>query len=235
MTYAEVMRRLKAAGTAQNRKIYARHGVTGALFGVSYAELGKLQRVIKTDHALAQELWASGNHDARVLAAKVADPQRATASLLDSWVKDVENYPLSDALAALAGSSGCARKRAEKWIRSRNEWIAATGWTTLAHWLGGDPEVADDELEPFIETIETSIHEAKNRVRYAMNNALIALGCRPGLIQRAIAAAKRIGPVDVDHGETGCKTPDAATYIKKTIAHRKKKAAKKRAATGQGR
>ena len=39
----------------------------------------------------------------------------------------------------------------------------------------------------------------------------------------ATAAAKRIGKVDVDHGETGCKTPDAAPYIAKAAAHRKKK------------
>ena len=32
----------------------------------------------------------------------------------------------------------------------------------------------------------------------------------------------------VDHGETGCKTPDAASYIKKTVAHNKKKAMKAR-------
>jgi hypothetical protein len=30
-----------------------------------------------------------------------------------------------------------------------------------------------------------------------------------------LAAAARIGPVEVDHGETGCKTPDAAAYIKR--------------------
>ena len=42
------------------------------------------------------------------------------------------------------------------------------------------------------------------------------------------AAARRIGTVEVDHGETGCKTPDAEPYIKKTLAHRKKKAKKLR-------
>ena len=35
----------------------------------------------------------------------------------------------------------------------------------------------------------------------------------------ATAAADRIGKVEVDHGGTGCKTPDAASYIAKTPAH----------------
>jgi hypothetical protein len=62
-----------------------------------------------------------------------------------------------------------------------------------------------------------------------MNNALINIGVRSSALQKkAIAAAKRIGKVEVDHGETGCKTPDAVAYIKKTVAHRKKKANKAR-------
>jgi hypothetical protein len=68
-----------------------------------------------------------------------------------------------------------------------------------------------------------------------MNNALISIGIRnPKLRKQAIAAAKRIGKVDVDHGETSCKTPDAAPYIAKAAAYgaKKKKAAKKKATAG---
>ena len=57
---------------------------------------------------------------------------------------------------------------------------------------------------------------------------MFSIDCRPGLTKRALAAATRIGVVDVDHGETSCMTPDARTYIKKTLAHRKKKAAARR-------
>ena len=56
-----------------------------------------------------------------------------------------------------------------------------------------------------------------------MNNAVINIGVRNSRLQRkTIAAAKRIGKVEVDHGETGCKTPDAVSYIKKTVAYKKK-------------
>jgi len=51
-----------------------------------------------------------------------------------------------------------------------------------------------------------------------MNQALIGVGVRsPQLEKRVNAIAKNIGKVQVDHGETNCKTPDAASYIKKTI------------------
>ena len=57
-----------------------------------------------------------------------------------------------------------------------------------------------------------------------MNNTLIAIGTRSkGLHKNAIAAAKRIGRVEVDHGETGCKTPSAIPYMEKTWAHKDSK------------
>lgn len=40
----------------------------------------------------------------------------------------------------------------------------------------------------------------------------------PKLEKIAIAAAVRIGPVEVDHGETACKAPEAVSYIEKTVA-----------------
>jgi 3-methyladenine DNA glycosylase AlkD len=52
------------------------------MFGVSYAALGKLKKQIKQEHALAEALWETGNHDARVLATMVADPRKADAALL---------------------------------------------------------------------------------------------------------------------------------------------------------
>ena len=113
----------------------------------------------------------------------------------------------------------------EKWIASRKEWVSSAGWEVLAH-LSATDEVTDRELEGHLRTIESRIHGAPNRTRYAMNNALISIGVRtPALQRKATAAAGRIGPVEVDHGETGCKTPDAASYIARTVAHREKKAA----------
>ena len=57
-----------------------------------------------------------------------------------------------------------------------------------------------------------------------MNMAVIAIGCRSaGLRKEANAAARRIGVVEVDHGDTACKTPAAAEYIDKAWAQSKAK------------
>lgn len=231
MNRDQAMAELETLGTEQNRKVYARHGVTGEAFGVSYGNLEKLRKKAGKDTALAGELWATGNHDARVLATKVADPKKVSAETLDAWSADLENYVLTDAVAALAGKSPQAAELAERWSRSEKEFQAAAGWSLLASLAMQAPDrggLPDEDLSRRLEEIETGIAAAANRVRYAMNNALIAIGAyRPALTERAVAAASAIGPVEVDHGETGCKTPDAAAYIEKTRAHLERKARKK--------
>ena len=234
MNFTAAMSELRTAGTAQNRKIYARHGVQGRMFGVSYAVLGKLAKSIKTDHALACRLWASGNHDARVLATMVADPAQVDHKLADAWVKDLDNYALTDALGGLVGQSRLARRKADKWIRSKHEWIARAGWNLVAHLALRDNEVEDEYFADRVPTIVETIHDQPNRTRDAMNGALIAIGVRNDrLCKLALAAAKKIGKVEVDHGETNCKTPDAAAYIKNTLNHRWRKKRRVKAKCGR--
>jgi 3-methyladenine DNA glycosylase AlkD len=220
----EVMNHLESLGTAQNRKIYTRHGVKGDQFGVSYANLGKLKKKIGIDHELALELWETGNHDARVLGAMIANPSQMEQKILDGWVKDLDNYVITEAFSKLAGGSPAARELMEKWLKDKGEWVGTAGWNVLTHLTMRPGGLPDDFLEETVDQIEKEIHTGKNRVKYAMNNALIAIGVSSSKLQKkAIEAAKRIGRVEVDHGETNCQTPDAVAYIQNMLEHRKQR------------
>jgi 3-methyladenine DNA glycosylase AlkD len=85
MTYEDAMSQLEAMGTEQNRKVYRRHGAGDNQFGVSVANLRKLAKQIKRDQPLAEQLWRSGNQDARCLATLVADAKSMSPSDLDRW------------------------------------------------------------------------------------------------------------------------------------------------------
>lgn len=218
MTCAETMKTLESMGSEQMRKTWARHGMGDDAFGVSFANLGKLTKQIKTDHALACELWKTGNADARNLATYIADPAKFTASELDAWANSITCYAHADLLSVLAARSPLARARAAAWMKSKQEFVNSCGWNLLGQ-LAKNPAVPDDLFEERLGVIERDIHKAPNRVRHGMNNALISIGTRsPRFEKLALAAAARIGKVVVDHGDTACKTPDAATYIKKTNA-----------------
>lgn len=227
MTPKEALAQLKAAGSAQTRKTYARHGVGPKQFGVSYAVLGQLTRQIKRDHALALALWDSGWHDARVLATMIADPQLMDAAILDAWVVEGSNRALAGGLGKFAATTPHAEALAAKWCADPRESVATTGWDTVAQ-LAMNSDLPDSKFTALLKTIERDLHGSPNLVRYALNSALIAIGCRSAKLEKlAVAAAKRIGKVEVDHGETSCKTPDAVAYIAKTWARRAKQAGKK--------
>ena len=225
---SEVMARLEAVGTAQNRKVYARHGAAEPMFGVSYAELGKIAKKIKTDHDLARRLWDSGNHDARVLALRVADPAAMDVPLAGRWLRDVDNYILAEGLGGLCSQSPHARALSDAWRDSPAEWTASTGWFIVTC-TAEDPDAwSVQELRGLLRQIEGEIGERPNRVRHEMNGALIVIALRDGNLRRSVlAATNRIGPVKVDHGQTGCKTPEVAPYVERTLAHRAAKAARK--------
>ncbi|MBC8404423.1 MAG: DNA alkylation repair protein [Planctomycetes bacterium] len=223
MEFAQVMTDLESFGSAQTRKTYTRHGSVGPMFGVKFGDLNKLVKKIKVDHDLAFELWNSGNFDARLLATMVADPARMTLKSLTTWQKDVDCHALSAALSNLAQRSPVAQKLVAKWMSARSEWAAATAWMMVAGICRELPATfTKTEYRAFLKTIEKEIHGAKNRVRYSMNAALIGIGSYIDE-KSALAAAGRIGVVDVDHGDTSCKTPSAVPYIKKAAARLRSK------------
>jgi 3-methyladenine DNA glycosylase AlkD len=227
MTRKQALAKLKSLGTAQTRKTYGRHGVSGEMYGVKFGDLYKLVKEIETDHELALELWDSGNHDARVLATMVADPDKVTVKVLTNWVKEVDNHVLSSSVAKVAGSSPAGRNQLRKWLNAQGEWPAATGWMALSGVAAEHGALTADESRELLSTIEDRIHDSKNRVKYSMNTAMISMGAYvPGLEKEAIEVAERIGQVEVDHGLTNCETPLAAPYIRKAAAHHRAKLAK---------
>ncbi|MBK6766769.1 MAG: DNA alkylation repair protein [bacterium] len=223
-TLDALMAEMKKRGTAQAVKIYKRHGMVEPLFGVSFADLYKLQKQIKTDHALAVELWATGNGDARHLATMIADPALFTSKQIDAWVKDQNCTGVCDLTGGLVARTKFAREKADTWIQSKDEWIGRTGWNVICSLaLDAKNELPDAYFEGLLKRLEKEIHGAKNFTRHMMNMALISIGGRNAKLRLlAETAATRIGKVHVDHGETSCKTPEAIPYIAKMWARKKK-------------
>lgn len=195
------------------------------MHGVSFAHLKALRKRIKTDHPLAEKLWVSGNHDARILATMIADPEAVRAIELERWVRDLDNYVVADAFSSLVSRAPFAQAKAEKWLASRKEFIGQVGYNLLSYLAMREAELPNSFFIAHLKRVEQCIHGSPNRTRHAMNQALIAIGLRnPALKRRAVAAAKRIGRVQVDHGETSCKTPDPIAYIAKVERRRAAKA-----------
>jgi 3-methyladenine DNA glycosylase AlkD len=220
MMLRNAMAALEKAGSSQTRKTYARHGVPQPMFGVSFAVLKRLAKRIGIDHVLARSLWATGNFDARILAVKVADPSRMSPGDLSRWAREARTPMLVDYVAYLASEGPHASALAAKWSSSSDLSESCAAWPLIGQIASRDEATPDSWFESHLAEIVRTIHSAQNAHREAMNQTLITIGCRsPALRKAAIAAAKRIGKVEVDHGDTACTTPDATSCIEKSWAH----------------
>jgi len=70
-----------------------------------------------------------------------------------------------------------------------------------------------------LQRVQKTIHSVPDKVRYAMNNFVIAVGSYvEALTTLARQTGEKIGPVTVDMGNTACTVPFAPTNIDKIAA-----------------
>ena len=219
-----IMAALKKKGSEQTRKIYARHGMaTENMFGVKVADLKPIAKSIKGQQALACDLYATRNMDAMYLAGLVADGAQMTTKQLNDWAESAAGLQMISEYTVpwVTVDNPQARELALEWIASKKEAIASTGWCTYSGLvaLKSDADLDLAEIERLLAKIVKEIHTAQNRVRQTMNGFVIAVGCYViPLVKQAKLAAKQIGTVTVDMGETACKVPMATAYIEKIEA-----------------
>ncbi len=220
MTVDEVMSELAARANEQAKKTYLRHGAVEPLFGVRIGDLKPLQRKLKGQQDVALALYETGNSDAMYLAGMVADGSKMTKKQLDRWAAHASWHMIAGCTVAwVAAEHKDAVSIAVKWIESKKDLVAIAGWATLSSVVSTVPDdrLPIDELGALLDRVESRIKSSANRVRYAMNNYVICVGTYVApLSGRAMAAAKRIGQVEVDMGDTSCQVPEAASYIAKS-------------------
>jgi 3-methyladenine DNA glycosylase AlkD len=222
-TAQSIIKELKPLGNEGYRNIILRHGVREPLFGVKISDLKKIQKRIKRDYRLALDLYDTGNYDAMYLAGLIADDTQMTKQDLQRWVDGAYCTALGNCTVAWVAAQGrYGYELALKWIEAKKPVVAAAGWSTLGCVvaLTDDTQLDLAQLKKLLQRVQKTIHDQSDEVRYAMNGFVIALGSYvASLTADALAAAAKIGVVTVDMGDTACKVPAAAEYIKKVEKH----------------
>jgi 3-methyladenine DNA glycosylase AlkD len=221
MTVQQVMTELEKLGSPGTKKVLLQHGVREPFFGVKIGDMKPIQKKIRVDYQLAKDLYATGNADAQYLAGLIADDARMTKADLQTWVKQALSNTINEyAVPWVAAGNPQGYELAKEWIDSPQEHISTAGWSTLANLVALQPNEKLDlpGLKTLLARVVKTIHSAPNRTRYTMNNFVICLGAyvQP-LSAEAIAAAKKIGPVTIDMGNTSCQVPLAIEYMQKAI------------------
>lgn len=195
----EILDRLRSLGDPRNVEGMARYGIrTKKAFGVSAPQLRQLAKELRKDHDLADLLWRTGVHDARILAALIDDPALVTTKQMDRWAEDFDTWAVCDsACGSLFDKTPYAWDKAVEWIEREEEYVRRAGFVLMAALAVHDKKAPNERFEAFLSLIESHATDERNFVKKAVNWALRQIGKRNLYLNGlAIRAGERIRRID---------------------------------------
>jgi 3-methyladenine DNA glycosylase AlkD len=180
MTSEQVIANLKQHANAQAVEGMARFGIRPAqALGISIPTLRKMAREIGRNQALAVALWASGIHEARILASMIAEPQLVSVELMEAWVNDFDSWDVCDQVCGnLFDKTPYAYQKAKEWCQQEKEFVRRAGFVTMAELAVHDKQAQDEAFVQFFPLIKQYSGDERNFVKKAVNWALRQIGKR---------------------------------------------------------
>lgn len=214
----DALRQLKSLGNEKVRGQNAKSSVFGQgagdnQFGVPLGDIRTLAKKIKTNHALALELWNTGNVDAQFLATLLIEPKKLSAKEMDRLVRSIAYVRVADwLLSYIVASFPDKETLRQSWMDDDDRWAARAGWQLTASRVAKSPDGLD--LPALLTRIEKEMGDAEPEVQWTMNNTLAAIGIHcPQHRQRAIAIGEKLGIYQDYPVSKGCTSPFAPIWI----------------------
>jgi 3-methyladenine DNA glycosylase AlkD len=196
-----VLAELKRAGSPVFKADMAkRYGIVtkAEVYGSTVATLRAMAKRIGYNRTLPEQLWATGIHDARMLATMVDDPADVTPAQMERWVKDMDNWGIVDtACFHYWDRTPHAFAKIEEWSKAKDEFVKRAAFALLAS-CAVHKQGTDAQFQRGLELIEREASDPRNFVKKAANWALRAIGGKasPKLRAAARALAKQLAKSD---------------------------------------
>ncbi|MFH1233425.1 MAG: DNA alkylation repair protein [Patescibacteria group bacterium] len=195
----DILKKLKNLSNPKNLEGMARFGINPKkAFGISIPDLRKLAKEIGKNHFLAQELWDSRIHEAKILASMIDELELVTKEQMDNWIKNFDSWDICDQVCMnLFDKTPFAFKKAIVWTKNESEFERRAGFALMACIAWHDKISSDKKFLGFLPYIKKYSFDERNYVRKAVNWALRQIGKRNiNLNKLAIKTAKEILKID---------------------------------------
>ncbi len=199
MNVQEILAALKKKRNKRNLAGMKRYGInTKDAFGVSVYELRAIAKRIGKNHKIAQGLWNSGIHEARIMASMVDIPEMVTEEQMEKWTGDFDSWDLCDQVCSnLFDKTEFAWDKALLWAENEEEFVRRAGFVLMAALSVHDKKAGDKEFDKFFPIIKKQAVDNRNLVKKAVNWALRQIGKRSlRLNKKAIKIAEEIRKID---------------------------------------
>jgi 3-methyladenine DNA glycosylase AlkD len=199
MQYAEILGKLKSLSNPEAVSGMVRFGINPEnAYGISIPNLRKMAKQIGTDHVLAEQLWSSGIHEARILACMIDDPTMATEAQLERWANGFDSWDVCDQCCSnLFDKTEFAYQKAIEWSKRGEEFVKRAGFVLMAALAVHDKRADDRHFVQFFPIIKRGATDGRNFVKKAVNWALRQIGKRNRTLNTlAIEVAKEIRQIE---------------------------------------
>lgn len=179
--------------------------VTNAL-GVSVPQIRRIAKRAGTDPPLAEALWDTGVHEARMLATLVADPASLTRRQMDDWAADLDSWDVGDFAADLFAATPHRDQMIVAWSARQEPFVKRCAFAMIARRAVSDKDAPDAAFVAYLPLIRTGARDDRNDVKKGVSWALRQVGKRNrGLHAAAEAEAERILEAALASGSRGAR------------------------------
>jgi 3-methyladenine DNA glycosylase AlkD len=194
-TVEQVIKEIKKYESKEGKEGKARYGINNEKgYGLRTPQMRAIAKQIGKNHELALQLWKTEIHEARHIAAMIADPKQTTEELMEQWLKDFNSWDIvDDCCLTLFDKTPYAWKKAVEWTKRKPEFEKRAGFSMMAILAVHDKKAEDSKFEKFFPYLIKESSDERNFVRKAINWALRQIGKRNArLCRKSIAVAKEI-------------------------------------------
>ena len=194
-----ILNKLRFLANPENARGMARFGIKPKnAYGISIPDIRKIARETGKNHELAKELWASGIHEAKILASMIDDSLLVTAKQMDKWIRDFDSWDVCDEVCLnLFVKIPCAYEKAMEWTTRKREFEKRAGFALMATLAWRDKNAENKKFLSFLPLIEKIATDERNYVKKAVNWALRQIGKRNKILKKeAVKTAKKIQKIN---------------------------------------
>ncbi|MCP2328298.1 3-methyladenine DNA glycosylase AlkD [Hamadaea flava] len=213
-TVAEVLAELAALEDPKARAVNEKHGDD---HGVNLSKLRALAKELKTQQDLARQLWATGDTAARLVALLICRPKAFERTELDTMLREARTPKVHDWLVNyVVKKSPYAEELRQAWFADPDPVVASAGWALTTERVAKQPDGLD--LPGLLDTIETQMKDAPDRLQWAMNHCLAQIGIEhPAYRARAIGIGERLEVLKDYPTPPNCTSPYAPIWIAEMV------------------
>ncbi|MFF0239430.1 DNA alkylation repair protein [Rhodococcus pyridinivorans] len=209
-TIDELLTELAALDDPKIRAVNEKHGDD---HGVNLSALRAVAKRVTTQHELAQQLWATGDTAARLLALLICRPKAFTADELDTMVRETGTPKVHDWFVNyVVKKNPHAEELRGRWMTDPDPIVASAGWALTAERVVKNADGLD--LSGLLDIIDAQMRDAPERLQWAMNTCLAQVGIEhPDHRARALDIGERLEVLKDYPTSPGCTSPYAPAWI----------------------